>query len=255
MSESYLETAKVLRERVGLFLNGASVLLILLAAVALALILPCEAWSTDTRDDPFYLSHKSSEDTARFLEVGLLATSRGHTDEFKHGWGGTALADVTHLSPLVFRFSASLTSAKVDPGLLPEMSGTSASFEVSALIRPKSGKLRPYGGGGLTYVTNSAPTDDPPEGYRPDIYPSDSLSSYSYVLGSGFGWQIRAGVLFKLSDIVGLVFDLKWQEVKPSVTFEYTEWPSNRQYKDDVKYDFSALYLSLGVTFAVRVPG
>ena len=223
----------------------------LLSVGVILLILAGQGSASDDQSDPYHLKPDKSDRPFVPIELGILGTTRGTTEDFARGWGGTGIADITYLKPVIFRFSFSFTSARAESGLIPRVSGNSSTFDLGVLLRPNVGHLRPYGGGGLTYISNSAPFE-PPDQYVAGGY--ESSESFVYKLGSGFGWHMRGGTLLKLSAMVSLVLDLKWQDVHPTITFDVIEYPPFRQYKQDVKYSFSALYISVGVVFAIRAP-
>lgn len=235
------------------FAKKPTVIFTLLISATLALGPAGSAWSGDPPADPFHLQHERAADTARNVEIGVAGMTRSHTNEFQRGWGGQLFIDVTRLSPFVFRLGAGIATARVIPGLLSPRDGHSTTIDLSILLRPKEGTFLPYAGFGLTKVDNSARADDIPEGYWPPDFVGGGLS-VSYDLGSGFGSHVRGGLTVRVSPIVRLVFDVKWQELHPDVTFQVTELPSGREYEIDVEYNFSALYVSIGVSFAIQAP-
>jgi hypothetical protein len=221
----------------------------LLILGALALVFTAEGQAARHDNDPYHLKPDKKGNPILPVQFGLLATTRGASDLFTRGWGGSGFAELTSLSPVVVRLGFSFSSANVKSRLFPEVAGSSTTFDLAVHFEPTSGRVRPFAGGGLTYVYNTAP-GEPPDQYVAGGY--ESGAGYAYKLGSGFGSHIRSGLSIKLSALISLTFDLKWQEVRPEITYTVTEFPSGRQHTEVAGYDFSALYISIGVIVRVR---
>jgi len=226
--------------------------------LVLSLVLICIAvqssWATIDPDDPFGLHRSKSDqsDTLRYVEMGISAITHSPTSHYGRGWGGGFHVDVTRFAPVAVKLAFNWSRCDFERQYQTPVDLESATMELSVLLRDRFGRFSPYFGLGPSYVSSSAPTSGPDQ-FVPGGYDGLGKPSYYHDYGSGFGMHVRGGFKFHLSSVVQLFGDVRWQSVRPSVTLTFIEFPSLRTYDREVKYDFDALQISVGVSAAPKI--
>ena len=196
----------------------------------------------------FSLENKSNSCSNSNFEIGLAFVYNNSSDDIKDEYGGLLLANYIGLKPWIANLTLQLSGSKFKIPFLADEKTLTFIGHVGFQYRfNRFGKIMPYIGSGIGFVSNSSTNNKLCDEDVFDPWPDENRDYCSNDYGHGLLFNLQVGSHFNVSRKFKLFLDVRYLITKPEMDVIITEYPSGNSYDGKQSYKMGKISITIGI--------